>query len=191
MRIMNRTDEQLIIEYLEGDEQALGFLVDRYLKDVYRFVYQLTKDGGMAEDVTQESFVKAWKKIRSFRQGSNFKTWLFAIARNTAIDWLRKHKEVQLSSFENIQGRNMLLESTAGIELLPSELLERAENTAYVTSLLEQLDPKYREVLTLRHSSNMTFEEIGEMLRRPLHTVKSQHRRALVMLRRLREAEPA
>lgn len=188
---MNRNDEQLITDYLEGDDTALSFLVDRYIKDVYRFAYQLTNDTGIAEDVTQESFVKAWKHIRSYRQDSSFKTWIFTIARNTAIDWLRKQKEVRLSSFENAEGHNMLLETTADEELLPNELLERAENIAYVASLLEQLDPKYREVLTLRHSSNMTFEEIGEILKRPLHTVKSQHRRALVMLKRLSEAEPA
>ncbi len=190
MRIMNRNDEQLIVDYLEGDETALSFLVDRYIKDVYRFAYQLTNDAGIAEDVAQESFVKAWRHIRSYRQGSNFKTWIFTIARNTAIDWLRKQKEVRLSSFENAEGHNVLLETTADAELLPDALLEQAENTANVAQLLEQLDPKYREVLTLRHSSNMTFEEIGEILKRPLHTVKSQHRRALVMLRRLLEAEP-
>ncbi len=187
---MDRNDGQLISDYLEGDETALSLLVDRYIKDVYRFAYKLTNDSGIAEDVTQESFVKAWKHIRSYRQDRSFKTWIFTITRNTAIDWLRKQKEVPLSSFENAEGHNMLLETTADEELLPDKLLERAENTAYVASLLEELDPKYREVLTLRHSSNMTFEEIGEILKRPLHTVKSQYRRALIMLRRVLEAEP-
>ncbi len=187
---MNKDDEQLIIDYLEGDETALGFLVDRYIKDVYRFAYQLTNDANVAEDVTQESFVKAWKHIRNYHQDSNFKTWIFTITRNTAIDWLRKKKEVQLSSFENTEGYNVLLETVADAELLPDALLERAENTAYVTSLLIQLDSKYSEVLTLRYSSNMTFEEIGKILKRPLHTIKSQHRRALVMLKRIQGAEP-
>lgn len=188
---MHRNDEQLITDYLEGDETALSFLVDRYIKDVYRFAVQLTHDASIAEDVAQESFVKAWKHIRSYRQNSNFKTWIFTITRNTAIDWLRKQKEVQFSSFENAEGHNVLLETTAGTELPPDTLLERAENTAYVTSLLVQLDSKYREVLTLRYSSNMTFEEIGKLLRRPLHTIKSQHRRALAMLKRMQGAEPA
>lgn len=188
---MNRDDEQLIADYLDGDDTALSFLVDHYIKDVYRFAYQLTNDSGIAEDVTQESFVKAWKHIRSYRQGSSFKTWIFTITRNTAVDWLRKQKEIRLSSFENVTGQNILLETTKSEELLPNELLEKAENTAYVTSLLEQLDPKYREVLTLRYTSNMTFEEIGEVLRRPLHTIKSQHRRALILLRRLLRPEPA
>lgn len=187
---MNRDDQQLIMDYLEGDETALSFLVDRYIKDVYRFAYQLTNDSGVAEDVTQESFVKAWKHIRSYRQNSSFRTWIFAITRNTSIDWLRKQKEVRLSSFEDVEGHNVLLETTPNTELLPDALLERAEDTAYVTSLLIQLDSKYREVLTLRYSSNMTFEEIGKLLKRPLHTIKSQHRRALVMLKRIQEAEP-
>lgn len=188
---MDRNDGQLVIDYLEGDDTALSFLVDRYIKDVYQFAYQLTGDASVAEDVAQESFLKAWKHIRSYRQGSNFKTWIFTIARNTAIDWLRKKKEVALSAFENEEGYNAILETVPDGGLLPDELLERAENVEYVSSLLEQLDSKYRDVLTLRYTSNMTFEEIGQMLNRPLHTIKSQHRRALVMLRRLLEAEPA
>lgn len=188
---MCRDDQQLIVDYLEGDETALSFLVDRYLKDVYGFACHLTGNIAAAEDIAQESFIKAWKNIRKFRQGSNFKTWIFTITRNTAIDWLRMQKEVALSSFENAVGQNVLLETVADSGLLPDELLARAEDTAYITELLEQLNPKYREVLTLRYSNEMTFEEIGKALRRPLHTVKSQHRRALVSLRRLLEAEPA
>lgn len=191
LAIMNRDDQQLITDYLEGDETALSFLVDRYLKDVYSFACHLTGNAAVAEDIAQESFVKVWKNIRKFRQGSNFKTWIFTITRNTAIDWLRKQKDIALSTFENIEGQNVLLETVADSNPLPDELLVRAENIAYVSSLLAQLDTKYSEVLTLRYSSNMTFEEIGVALSRPLHTIKSQHRRALVMLRRLLEVEPA
>lgn len=186
---MKNTDEELIVEYLEGNENALTVLVDRYIKDVYQFAYQLTNDSGMSEDIVQESFVKAWKHMRNFRAGGSFKTWIFTITRNTAIDWLRKQKEVRISSFENSDGHNALLESTASNELLPDELLARAEDSTYATALLMQLDSKYQEVLTLRYSSNMTFEEIGQLLRRPLHTIKSQHRRALAMLRRIQKVE--
>ena len=175
----------MISAYLEGDEKALGVLVDRYLKDVYNFAFKLTGDLHASEDIAQDSFVKAWKNIRKYRQGSNFLTWLFAITRNTAIDWLRTKKELAFSSFENELGENRFAETLADSELLPDELLARAEDKNYVEALLAELNPIYREVLTLRYSSNLTFEEIGEILRKPLHTVKSQHRRALIALRRL------
>jgi len=187
---MQKDDGQLISAYLEGDESALAFLVDTYLKNVYNFAFQLTRDRQAAEDITQESFIKAWKHIRRYREGSNFQTWLFAITRNTAIDWLRQKKEVTLSSFENEQGVNILVETLADKEPLPDELIAQAEDTVFVQALLTQLDPQYREVLTLRYSSNLTFKEIGEIVQRPLHTVKSQHRRALAALRRSLRAQP-
>lgn len=179
----------MIVDYLEGDEKALNLLVDRYLKDVYNFAFKLTHDLQAAEDITQDSFIKAWKHIRTYRQGSNFKGWLFAIARNTAIDWLREKKELSFSSFENEQGVNMLAETLADGEPLPDELIARAEDARFIESLLIQLNPQYREVLVLRHSGNLTFAEMGKILQKPLHTVKSQYRRALVSLRRLFEAE--
>ena len=182
---MGKEDAQFILEYLEGDEKALTFLVDRYLKDVYNFAFKLTDNIQTAEDITQESFIKAWKYIRQYRQGSNFRAWFFTITRNTAIDWLRQKREVSFSTFENERGENVLVQTLVDTELLPDELLAQAEDTVFVQSLLTQLNIKYRDVLTLRYSSNLTFEEIGEVLKRPLHTVKSQHRRALALLKRL------
>ena len=188
---MQNDDAQLISAYLEGDEKALTLLVDRYLKDVYNFAYRLTGNPQAAEDITQDSFIKAWKHIRQYRRGSNFQTWIFTITRNTAIDWLRQKKELAFSSFETAQGENVLVETLADEQPLPDELFARAEDTRYVEALLAQINPQYREVLTLRHSSNLTFEEIGKIVRKPLHTVKSQHRRALVAIQRLLQAETA
>lgn len=181
---MRKTDEQLIDEYLDGNEKALATLVDRHLINAYNFALKLVNDNQAANDITQEAFIKAWKNIRGFKRGSTFQTWLFAITRNVAIDWLRRRKEVVFSAFENELGENMLTETLADSSLLPDELLARAEDARFVEKLLEELDPLYRDVLKLRYSSNMTFEEIGELLKRPLHTVKSQHRRALIALRR-------
>ncbi len=183
---MNRDDKQLISNYLEGDDRALGILVDRYISDAYNFAFNLTKDSQLAEDITQESFVKAWKNIRKFIPTNSFKGWLFRIVKNTAIDALRKRKEeVSFSVFENNEGENSLVETLVDTAPLPDELIRRAEDARYLEELLEQINPEYREVLTLRNTSNLTFEEIGKILKRPLHTVKSQHRRAMIALRRL------
>jgi RNA polymerase sigma-70 factor (ECF subfamily) len=186
---MKRNDEQLISDYLEGDDTALSILVDRYLNDLCAFAYSLTNDRQSAEDVAQEAFVKAWKNMRRFVPGNSFKGWLFRIARNTAIDLLRKKQDIVFSAFETEEG-NVFLDTLKDTEPLPDELLERAENTHYLKGLLEQLNPAYREVLTLRYTSNMTFEEIGQIVGRPLHTVKSQYRRAITALQRASQVKP-
>lgn len=184
-----RTDTQLVVDYLEGNEKALGILVDRYLKDVYNFSFKLAGDLQAAEDITQESFIKSWKYVRTYRRGDNFKTWLLTITRNTAIDWLRQKKDIAFSAFQNERGENAFVESLESNEPLPDELLESARDKKFVQSLLTRINPSFREVLTLRYESNLTFREIGEILQRPLHSVKSQHRRALASLRRLLQAQ--
>jgi len=186
---VKKTDEQLISDYLEGDEKSLEVLVDRYLMNIYNFAYKLVNDRQVANDISQESFIKAWKNIRKYRQGSNFQTWLLTITRNTAIDWLRRKKDLAFSTFEDEKGVNIFTETLVDGEPSFLELLTRAEDTTFVEALLNELNPKYRDVLTLRYSSDFTFEEIGKLLKRPLHTVKSQHRRALVALRRLLEIQ--
>ncbi len=185
--LMQYEDEELIERYLEGDDRALGVLVDRYLKPVYNLVFRLTGDAQAADDITQESFVKAWKHIRSFRRGESFKAWLFRIARNTAIDWLRRKKDVPLSTFDDEEGGNFFEASIVDEEPLQDEMFARAEESHAMAELLDALAPQYREVVMLRHTSNLTFEEIGDIVHRPLHTVKSQYRRALIILRGMLE----
>lgn len=187
---MKRNDQQLISDYLEGEERALAILVDRYLSDAYSFALKITHDQNLAEDVTQESFTKAWKNIRKFIPNNSFRGWLFTIIKNTAIDQLRKRKEILFSSFETNDGENVLESTLKDPSPLPDELLTRAEDAQYLANILNQINPEYKEVLILRHSSNMTFAEIGEALNKPLHTVKSQYRRGVASLRRVMEVQP-
>jgi len=186
---MTKGDEQLIADYLEGNERALDALVDRYLADVYNFSFTLVRDEAVAEDVVQESFVKAWKSIRRFSPGNSFKGWLFSIVRNTAIDWLRKKKEFVFSNFENAKGENPFIDNIPDDMPNADELLGLAEDKERLEEILAELNPQYREVLALRRDSNMTFEEIGKALKRPMHTVKSQYRRGMAALKRLLDAK--
>ncbi len=184
-------DDLLISRYLEGDDRAIAALVDRHLPAVYRFAFSLTHDAQAAEDIAQESFIKAWKNIRGFIPGKSFQAWVFRIARNTAIDFLRKKKETAFSFFESASGGNPVVDALADSGPLPHELLEKAEDADYARRLLETLDSRYRDVLISRYEGGLTFAEIGQALKRPLHTVKSQHRRALALLRRAVETQPA
>lgn len=183
--MQNRTDEQLVADYLKGDEESLNILVGRYLKPIYSFVYRYIRSAGDAEDVTQEAFIKAWSNLRKFDRQKKFKTWIFSIAKNTSIDWLRKKKAIPFRSFETENGGNRILDTLLDPSPLPDELLERADLKRSLTSAIDRLSPKYQVVLFLRYNDHFTFREIAGSLGIPLHTVKSQHRRALISLKKL------
>lgn len=182
---MNLSDQQLIADYLNGDEESLEFLIQNYIKPIYSFAYRYVGNVSDADDVTQEVFVKVWRNLKKFDQRKSFKTWIFAIAKNTALDHLKKRKAIPLSEFENNEGKNMLTETLADPSPLPDELLERVGMVQMLTSAMGQLSPKYRMVLFLRYNDHFTFREIAESLEEPLDTVKSRHRRALIKLKGL------
>ena len=181
----NESDKQHIIDDLKGDEESLELLIKSYLKPIYSFVYRYTGNTQDAGDVTQEVFVKMWRNLKNFDQQKSFKTWIFAIAKNTALDHLKKKKAIPFSYFENEKGENEITETLADPSPLPDELFERVGMAQILTSVMEKLSPKYRMVLFLRYNDHFTFREIGESLGEPLHTVKSRHRRALIMLKKL------
>ncbi len=181
---MEREDQQLISDYLTGDESALHELVRRYLKALYNFAYRLAGNTGDAEDITQEIFIKVWKNIKRYDQNYSVKTWLFAIARNTTIDWLRKKRDLVFSDFDTDEGENSLLNTLADPMPLSDEIMARAEDKKFLDHALNKLPLIYREVIVLRYQDGLTFNEIGTILGKPLDTVKSQHRRALIALRK-------
>ncbi|MEI6528509.1 MAG: RNA polymerase sigma factor [bacterium] len=181
---MPKTDAQLVEEYLNGTESAFAELTGRYLKTVHNFAYYLSRDKNLADEIAQETFIKIWKNLAKFKQEGNFKTWLLIVARNTALDWLRKRKAIAFSEFENEEGSNYLEENIVDLEALPDEAFEEAERNKVLEKLLLEVPMLYREVLLLHYQEEMTFEEIAKVLKRPVETVKSQHRRALILLRK-------
>ncbi len=178
-------DEELVFHYTENEDQsAFTELVNRYLKPVYNFSLRLCGNPKDAEEITQESFVKLWKNISKFRRGEKFKTWLYTIVRNTTIDWMRKKKSILFSEFENNDGDNFLEDTIIDTEKTAHELFELSEHKILVEKILGELTVQYREVLLLRYHEQLDFEEIGKMLKKSVNTVKSQHRRALILLRK-------
>ena len=129
----------------------------------------LLKYGGISKNLTKKK---------------SFKTWIFSIAKNTAIDFLKKKKTIAFSEFENEDGENTIMETLVDSSPLPSELLERSDLKGMLAKAMEKLSPKYRMVLFLRYNDHFTFREISESLNEPLDTVKSRHRRAVIMLKK-------
>jgi RNA polymerase sigma-70 factor (ECF subfamily) len=162
-------------------------LVHRYTGPVYNFVFRLTGNRQVAEDLTQETFIKVWKNLAKYDTSHNFRAWLFTIARNTCTDYLRKKKSIPFSTLS--PDADLPFEETlADSEPLPEKTLEKIEDSELLEQFLAELPPDYRIVLVLHYQEEMTFDEIGNVLGKPLNTVKSHHRRALEMLRKLAES---
>ncbi len=206
---MDRLDQQLVADYIAGDEKSLEILIKRYLKPIYSFVCRYIGNSQDAEDITQEVFMKVWRNLKKFDQQKSFKTWIFSIAKNTSIDWIRKKKAIPFSNFENEEGKNLLTETLADSAPLPNEIFERACISEMLNTAMSQLAPKYRMVLFLRYNwqrgrnesslsfrpsepirgfaynDHFNFREIAEAFGESIHTTKSRHRRALIQLKKL------
>ncbi len=180
-----KNDEQLIINYLKGDEKSLEVLIRRYLKPIYSFVYRYIGGSYEAEDITQEVFVRVWRNIKKFDKQKSFKTWIFSIAKNASIDFLKKKKSIPFSEFENREGQNPVIDKLADSSPLPSELFEKKDIVRVITSAIEKISPKYRMVLFLRYNDHFTFREIAETLGESINTVKTRHRRGIAIMKKL------
>lgn len=178
-------DLELIEKYLEGDETAFEVLIKRHFKAVYGVAYKYVWSWRDAEDVTQEVFVKAWKHLKKFDRQKNFKTWLFAIAKNTAIDNLKKKKSLVFSDFENADGRNTFIDTLQDLSPLPIELSEKQDDVKFMTSSIRSLPDKYHKIFSLRYGGGFAFREISNLTKESINTVKSRHRRGLAALKKI------
>lgn len=178
----NLTDSQLITLYLEGNHKAFDGLINRHSQAVYRFTFKLLSNSDDAHDVTQESFIKVWKHIKKFDLDKSFKTWIFSIARNAALDKLRKKRSVSFSSLD--EDEKSFDANIPDDQLLPHEIFEQKEKVELVKSALESIPFDQKTTILLHHGEEMTFEEISEIVGKPMNTVKSQYRRALISLKK-------
>lgn len=174
-------DQELISKYLQGDEEAFQTLVKRYLKLVYNFVFLSVRDPEYAEDITQEVFIKVWSHLKKFDPSKSFKVWVYAIAKNSIFDFLRKKKLVPFSFLEREEEIYEVVDS----EPLPNEILDGLNSAKKLDGALGKIDVLYRQVLVLYYQNGFNFREIAEILKTSVNTVKSRHRRALVLLEKV------
>jgi RNA polymerase sigma-70 factor, ECF subfamily len=181
---MDKSDSQLVKEYLTGNEEAFSELLKKYLKPVYNFLFQLTNDRSALDDLTQITFIKSWKNINKFNSDKNFKTWIFTIAKNTAYDYFKRKKTIPFADFTDAEGNNKLenlVEDGPRLEDFP----ERADSVELLEKALAKIPGRYHLVLTMRYKNDLTLQEISEILNLPYNTVKSQHQRGLKALRQI------
>lgn len=174
-------DKNLIQQYLKGDEKSLEILIARYLKLIYSFVYRNVGSAGDAEDITQEVFVRVWKNIKKFDQKRNFRPWIFQIAKNASIDFLRKKKSIPFSRFENEKGQNPMVENFSAA---PLNIIENLSNKKTLSVAMECLNAKEQKVINLRHEGGLSFAEIADTFCESINTVKSRYRRGIGNLKK-------
>lgn len=171
-------DYEVVRLCLDGRTECFETLVDRYQKLVYSLAWSYLKDPQLAEDASQEAFAKAYRHLASYNPKYRFSTWIARITANTCTDLLRKRRDVCPieEAFEVTDP-----EATPEQQVIGRETRDRLE------TLINQLNPKYKEPLMLYHLSGMTYEEIAEYLKVPMSIVKNRIFRARKMLRQAME----
>lgn len=163
-----------------GDQVAFTFLLDYYWNEVYGFMLKRTENETDAEDITIETFSKAFDKLATYNAEFQFNTWLIAIAKNVHIDLLRKKKSslfVEITDDENQQAYRVA-DTTPSAE---DELINE-QNLSQLLQYIKELKPHYQEVIQLRYFQELTYQEIAEQLDEPLSNVKIKLLRAKKLL---------
>ncbi|MAO71320.1 MAG: RNA polymerase subunit sigma-24 [Flavobacteriales bacterium] len=163
-----------------GDPQAYAELLKLYRDPLYFMIYEKIGDQDMSKDLTIESLGKAFKKLHLYKPEYTFSTWLFTVARNHCIDYLRKNK-LPTFSIDKMIADDEGKKSTFDLEskdLNPEQLLIKNQRVKILRRIVDQLKPKYRDLVKLRYFKEYTYDEIAEELGLPLGTVKAQLHRS-------------
>ncbi|HEX2451317.1 MAG TPA: sigma-70 family RNA polymerase sigma factor [Gemmatimonadales bacterium] len=184
-----RTDQEIVALARSGEEAAYRELVRRYERPLFSLLYRMVRDRELAEDLAQETFVKALNAIESYRPEYKFSSWIFKIANNAAIDHLRR-RELDTLSLEGSPHAETpeAIEATAlqigDRQESPLDEVEARELGGEIEAAIAKLRPEYRSCILLRHVEGRAYEEIAEILGLPLGTVKTYIHRARNELRR-------
>lgn len=181
-------DYELVKAALKGDEKAFARLLARYKDTIYFMLLKMVNNRSDAEDLTLEAFGKAFKNLHQYSPTYAFSTWLFKIASNNCIDFLRKKKGIFVSiesSDQNENGEQVKLPSK---EPNPEEKLIRIQKAILLRKVVRRLRPRYQTLVELRYFREFSYEEIAKELNLPLGTVKAQLFRAREMLFKMIES---
>jgi len=176
-----KRDLKLITRALEsGDPTAYNELMKLYRDPLYFMLYEKVGDQELAKDLTIEALGKAFKKLHLYTPTYVFSTWLFTVARNHCIDYLRKHKLPTISidkmMLDEDGKRNTF--DLISTDLNPEQKMEKKQRIAILRQIVDQLKPKYRDLVKLRYFKEMTYDEISTTLDVPIGTVKAQLHRS-------------
>jgi RNA polymerase sigma factor (sigma-70 family) len=175
-----KQDLVLVEEAKKGKQAAYAELMDRYRDSIYFTMLKMVKNTDDADDLTIEAFGKAFNRLEQYSPSFAFSTWLFKIASNNSIDFIRK-KRIQVTSMDsglsNSDGESIQIDARSS-GLNPEETIIQGQRIDHMRLLVSKLKPKYRELVEKRYFEEMSYEEIAEEMNLPLGTVKAQLFRA-------------
>ena len=183
-RLTHFADGELVQTAIAGREASFEELVRRYQRPIAAYVYRMIGDYDAALDLTQEVFIKVYNSLNRYRSEFKFSTWIYKIAHNAAIDHLRRHAVREQALTVSVDGdrREIAIESR---RLTPEQESERKERRSEIESVVQLLQASYRELIVLRHSHDLSYDEIAEVTGLPLGTVKNRLFRAREAMRDL------
>jgi RNA polymerase sigma-70 factor (ECF subfamily) len=150
-------DLKLVKSILDGNVDSFNILVNKYEMIVMKFIYNLVKDKEAAEDIAQEVFITVYNKLYSYNTEYKFSSWIFQIAKNKSIDYIRKYRRVYESNLEEATG-------ISSPQMSPEEVAEYKETKIHIERFINQLDDTDKQIIYLRYSQEMTFIDIGRSL---------------------------
>jgi RNA polymerase sigma factor (sigma-70 family) len=179
-----RYDYDLVQKARKGDQNSFAELMDRYRDSIYFMLLKMVQNKDDADDLTIEAFGKAFNRLDLYTPNFAFSTWLFKIASNNAIDFIRRKKKNTISIDQAMGGDDgdemyMDLKSDA---LTPEELSIKDQKMKIMRNVVQKLKPRYRQLVEMRYFEQLSYEEISEKLELPLGTVKAQLFRARDLL---------
>jgi RNA polymerase sigma-70 factor, ECF subfamily len=183
-----RSDQDIVALARAGEEAAYRELIRRYERPLFSLLYRMVRDRELAEDLAQETFVKALNAIESYRPEFKFSSWIFKIANNAAIDHLRRRELDTLSLDGSPHAETPEAVEATALQIgdrqeSPLDAVEARELGGQIEQAIARLRPEYRSCILLRHVEGRAYEEIAEILNLPLGTVKTYIHRARNELR--------
>ena len=177
-----QVDVVLVNRAIEGDQKAYAELMERYREAVYFMLLKMVNNASDAEELTIVAFGKAFKNIRQYTPNFAFSTWLFKIASNNAIDFIRKKKIISMSISDGLHDTDPIPVNIRSDQPTPEERMITDQKINALRSLVATLKPRYRRLVELRYFHEYTYEEISTEMGLPIGTVKAQLFRARELL---------
>lgn len=180
---MMRTDEELVARSKTGDTESFNQLVKRWERPIYALAYRTLGREEDARDVTQETFLRAFRALSGFKGDAKFSSWLYRIALNLCRDWMRKERRAPLVSVpEGVEVEELAAER-GPVESV-EDLAARSEMGREVAKAMAYLPPEQRQAIILKEYHGLTFQEIADLMHCPLSTVKTRVYQGLSTLRK-------
>lgn len=175
---MIKTDTELVKEAISGNYLSFVTLINKYNASLLHTIYKMVNNMADAEDIRSEVFEKVYKNLHSYSSEYNFSTWLFTIAKNHTIDFIR-NKNQQPSPVRNpFSTEEEIMTPVISTDLSAEELMIQGETNAVINNIISQLKPFYRNLIEMKYFKNLTYEEIAKELNKPIGTIKTGLSRA-------------